>query len=70
MTSKTVSLRNLHRNLNLMAHLPAGTRAEHRRTYPAGMPREVATRLHKRAVRCAVREQVQRGRRARATVRT
>ena len=35
---------------------PAGTRAEHRREFPGGMPADVAERLDVRARRCAARE--------------
>ena len=41
---------------NRQAARPAGMRAEHRRTYPDGMPADVAERLGARARRCAARE--------------
>lgn len=45
--------------VNRYADKPAGTRAEHRRTYPGGMPADVSARLSARAKRAAEREQVQ-----------
>ena len=48
---------------NRQASQPAGTRAEHRRTYSGGMPADVAERLDVWARRCAAREQAQRDRR-------
>lgn len=49
--------------VNRQAGWPAGTRAEHRREFPGGMPADVAECLGARARRCAAREQAQRDRR-------